>query len=389
MESIYRQKKSNVKTMHHENRNEESTEPSSRGLFQELCLAEQIAQMFVVGFRGCALTDDHWLTGALERNPPGGVILFDRNVDRSVQNIDSPPQLAALTAVLQQRSRTPLLITIDQEGGMVCRLKEKNGFQPTLSAARLAALGLEDTFRHSEQLAAELAQMGINLNFAPVVDLNLNPQNPIIARYERSFGADPAEVTKYAQAVIEAHHRHGVACCLKHFPGHGSAGADSHLGFVDVSSCWQPIELEPYRRLIGQGYNDGIMTAHLVNRQLDPSEIPATLSPRVVDGLLRRELGFTGVVFSDDLQMRAISNGWGLTEAIQRAVLAGVDMLVVGNNLDPRDDVLTLGIRALEDLLDSGQIDHHRIIASLERITHLKATITGQHAWNLNDKPTA
>jgi beta-N-acetylhexosaminidase len=253
----------------------------------------------------------------------------------------------------------------------------------------LAALGLEDTFRHSEQLAAELAQMGINLNFAPVVDLNLNPQNPIIARYERSFGADPAEVTKYAQAVIEAHHRHGVACCLKHFPGHGSAGADSHLGFVDVSSCWQPIELEPYRRLIGQGYNDGIMTAHLVNRQLDPSEIPATLSPRVVDGLLRRELGFTGVVFSDDLQMRAISNGWGLTEAIQRAVLAGVDMLVVGNNLDPRDDVLTLGIRALEDLLDSGQIDHHRIIASLERITHLKATITGQHAWNLNDKPTA
>lgn len=340
-------------------------------------LAEKIAQMFVVGFRGRALGKDHWLTAALKRHPPGGVILFDRNVDRSVQNIDSPSQLAALTATLQQQSRTPLLIAVDQEGGMVCRLKERDGFLPSLSAAQLASLGPEATAASMEQLAAQLAAMGINLNFAPVVDLNLNPDNPIIARYQRSFGADPGVVVAHAQAVIEAHHRHRVACCLKHFPGHGSAGSDSHLGFVDVSSCWRHIELEPFRRLIAQGYDDGIMTAHLVNRQLDLSEIPATLSPRMIDHLLRRDLGFTGVVFSDDLQMRAISNGWSLGEAVQRAILAGVDMPVIGNNLEPREDALAIGIHAVMDLLDSGRIGQHRIAASLTRISRLKQNITG------------
>ncbi|MGD9948075.1 MAG: glycoside hydrolase family 3 N-terminal domain-containing protein [Desulfobulbus sp.] len=340
-------------------------------------LVQEIAQLFVVGFRGCTLPGDHWLTGALGEYPPGGVILFDRNVDRSVQNIESPAQLAALTASLQQQSRTPLLIAVDQEGGMVCRLKERDGFSASSSAVQLARLGLEATAAATDQLAAQLAAMNINLNFAPVVDLNLNPENPIIARYERSFGADPSTVVAHAQAVIEAHHRHRVACCLKHFPGHGSAGADSHLGFVDVSTCWQPIELEPYRQLIGQGYADGIMTAHLLNRQLDPSETPSTLSPLVIDQLLRRELGFTGVVFSDDLQMRAISNGWSLTEAIQQTILAGVDMPVIGNNLDPREDVLKIGIRAVEDLLDSGRIDNHRLTASIERIARLKATCRG------------
>ncbi len=340
-------------------------------------LVQERAQMFVVGFRGCTLTPDHWLTGALERNPPGGVILFDRNIDKTVQNFDFPDQLTSLTAALQRQARTPLLIAVDQEGGKVCRLKERDGFRATLSAAALAARGVAATSRHSEAMAAELVAMGINLNFAPVVDLNLNPDNPIIARYERSFGAEVAEVVAHAQAFIAAHHRHKVACCLKHFPGHGSAGADSHLGFVDVSTCWQPIELEPYRQLIAQGYSDGIMTAHLVNRQLDTSGRPATLSPLVIDGLLRQELGFRGVIFSDDLQMRAISNGWSLTEAVQQAVLAGVDMLVIGNNLDPRDDALSTGIAAIGQLLDSGRIDHHRISASVARINQLKSTLLG------------
>lgn len=340
-------------------------------------LVQEIAQLFVVGFRGSALSEVQWLTDALAEYPPGGVILFDRNIDRSVQNIESPEQLHIMTATLQRLSRTPLLIAVDQEGGMVCRLKERDGFLATRSAAELSRLGVAATIDHAHQLAAQLAAMGINLNFAPVVDLNLDPENPIIARYERSFGADPSIVVVHAQAVIEAHHQHGVACCLKHFPGHGSAGGDSHLGFVDVSNRWQPIELAPYRHLIDLGYSDGIMTAHLINRQLDPSGTPATLSPLVIEQLLRRNLGFTGVVFSDDVQMRAISNGWGLAEAVQQTILAGVDMVVIGNNLDPREDVLTLGIRAIQDLLDSGRIDTHRIETSLARIKQLKATCTG------------
>lgn len=348
-----------------------------------------IGQMFVVGFRGCEVGADHWLAGAIERDNLGGVILFDRNVDRSVQNIESKQQLRRLTAGLQQRANTPLFIAVDQEGGRVCRLKEQDGFQPSCSAAELAGQGVEATARHADFLAAQLATNGINLNFAPVVDLDLNPDNPIIGRYQRSFGADPVVVVDHARAVIEAHHRHGVGCCLKHFPGHGSAGSDSHLGFVDTTACWQPLELEPYRRLLAAGYGDGIMTAHLVNHRLDPSGLPATLSPLVIEGLLRRELGFAGVVFSDDLQMRAISNGWSSAEAVQRAVLAGVDVLVIGNNLDPREDALRVGIDAIVQLLDSGRIDGQRIARSLARIALFKKKITGHHPWNLNVPPTA
>ncbi len=351
-----------------------------------------IGQMFMVGFRGCEVGADHWLAGAIERDNLGGVILFDRNVDRSMQNIASPGQLRQLTAALQERAGmagTPLFVAVDQEGGKVCRLKERDGFAPSRSAAVLAQEGAEAVALHADALAAELAGCGVNLNFAPVADLDLNPDNPIIGRYQRSFGPDPATVAAHALAVIEAHHRHGVGCCLKHFPGHGSAGSDSHLGFVDVTDCWQPLELEPYRRLLAAGYSDGIMTAHLVNRRLDPSGLPATLSPLVIEGMLRRELGFTGVAFSDDLQMRAISNGWGAAEAVQRAVLAGVDVLVIGNNLDPREDALQVGIRAVLELLDSGRIDGQRINSSLARIARFKETLTGKRPWKPLVPPTA
>lgn len=344
-----------------------------------------LAQLFLIGFRGLTLAEAPWLARALKSHPPGGVILFDRNIDRSRQNIESPAQLSALTASLQKTSRTPLLIAVDQEGGRVCRLKEADGFAPTLSAARLAETGVAATARYSEAMAAELAAMGVNLNFAPVVDLNLNPQNPIIARYERSFGSDPDQVVAHAQAVIAAHHRHGVACCLKHFPGHGSATGDSHLGFVDVSACWQAEELEPYRRLIHKGYKDGVMTAHLINRQLDTEDRPATLSPIVIEGMLREDFGFRGVVFSDDLQMRAISGEMGMSEAIGRALLAGVDMLVIGNNLSPREDALENGIKAVSDMLASGRLSWSRVEESLARINRLKTRLQGAgHAGTIS-----
>jgi beta-N-acetylhexosaminidase len=348
-----------------------------------------LGQMFVAGFRGCEVGDDHWIAAAMARDQLGGVILFERNVDGSIQNIDSPQQLKQLVKSVCQYAAFRPFIAIDQEGGKVCRLKESAGFAPSRSAAELAREGVAATVRHTAIMAAELAEYGINLNFAPVVDLNLNPDNPIIGRYQRSFGADPAEVVVHAQAFISAHHRQRIGCCLKHFPGHGSAGRDSHLGFVETTDCWQSIELEPYRRLIASGYGDGIMTAHLVNRQLDPSGLPATLSPLVIEGLLRHELGFSGVVFSDDLQMRAISQGWSFTEAVQRAVLAGVDVLVVGNNLSPVENAVQEGIRAIEALLDSGRVDGNRICASLERIALFKEKITGKQPWTHLGPPTA
>jgi len=348
-----------------------------------------LGQMFIAGFHGCEVVDAHWIVSALAHDRLGGVLLFDRNVDGSIQNIQSPVQLKRLVRALCQHADIVPFVTIDQEGGKVCRLKASAGFAPSFSAAELARQGVDATARQAAVLAADLAEYGINLNFAPVVDLDLNPNNPIIGRYARSFGADSAEVTAHAAIFIEAHHRQGIGCCLKHFPGHGSAGSDSHLGFVDTTECWQPVELEPYRRLLAKGFCDGIMTAHLVNRHLDPSGLPATLAPQVINGLLRRELGFDGVVFSDDLQMRAISQGWSLADAVQQAVLAGVDVLVIGNNLAPAEDAVQVGIRAIETLLAEGRIEVERIQAALARIALFKERITGRKPWKPLDPPTA
>ena len=351
--------------------------------------AARLGQLFMLGFRGTALSADHWLVGAVRDQGLGGVILFDRNVDGTVQNVVSPDQLRLLVDDLQQLAPLPLLVGIDQEGGRVCRLKERDGFAPCASAASLGSESPAVVAEHAEALAAMLADCGVNLNFAPVVDLDLNPANPIIGRYQRSFSTDPATVVACARAFVEAHHRFGVGCCLKHFPGHGSAGGDSHLGFVDVTGCWQAVELEPYRMLLAAGYTDGVMTAHLVHRGLDPSGRPATLSPAIITGLLRDSLGHQGVVFSDDLQMRAISDGWTYAEAVQQALLAGVDVLVVGNNLASCADALTDGIRAVTDLLDSGRIDAKRIDDSLARIALFKERIAGERLWQAIDPPTA
>lgn len=332
----------------------------------------KLGQMFLVGFTACHIDDRHWLIHSIQHDSLGGVVLFDKNIKGFRQNITSPQQLLSLLQDISQYADIPLFFSIDQEGGKVCRLKEGDGFPYTFSAAELGRQDPEATTLQADAIAQTLAGCGINLNFAPVVDLNLQPDNPVIGRFQRSFGNTAAQVVAHAIAWIKAHHRHGVACCLKHFPGHGSSGQDSHLGFVDITESWQNAELEPYRALIDQGYADAIMTGHLVHRKLDPEAMPATLSPAMINGLLRRELGFCGPVFSDDLQMRAITQGWSYQEAVQKAVLAGVDVLVVGNNLAPQDDVVSQGIEAIQDLLDQGRISEERILASLARISALK-----------------
>ncbi len=340
---------------------------------QKTTLSNEIGQMFLLGFAGCSITADHWLQRAILEDKLGGVILFDRNVDGSVQNIRSPGQLQELTGQLQAIDTEQLLIAVDQEGGRVCRLKERDGFPRTCCAA---ASGREKSVRKTAAAAAEmaatLAENGINLNLAPVVDLDLNPDNPIIGRYERSFGSSCDQVVAHALAFIEAHHRQGVGCCLKHFPGHGSAGADSHLGFVDISRDWQQQELEPYKKIFQAGFSGAVMTAHLVHYGLDPSGLPATLSPLIINSLLRRDLAFNGVVMSDDLQMRAISDCFGFKEAVQLAVLAGVDLMVIGNNLVRTDDALGQGIAAVRELLEQGRVAPEQIHTSIQRIAVLR-----------------
>ena len=351
-----------------------------------------IGRMFMVGFRGQEVEADDWIFQAIAEYHIGSVILFARNMDGGVQNISSPEQLQRLTGQLRAAAGSrPLLISVDQEGGRVCRLRAGDGFPATMSASELAGLADAEVRAEAARMARTLAEMGINWNLAPVVDLDLNPDNPIIGRYGRSFAAEPDRVVHLARLFIQAHHQAGIACCLKHFPGHGSAGQDSHKGFVDVTDCWQKHELTPFARLIDEGYVDAVMTGHLINRRLDPAGLPATLSRPVLHGLLREELGFDEVIVSDDLQMGAITRRWGLVEAVRMAVLAGVDLLTIGNNLASGEDDVLLAIRTVENMLDRGEVDADYIRAAIGRIITLQEKISGARSWNRSNssRPTA
>ena len=220
-------------------------------------------------------------------------------------------------------------------------------------------------------IAQTLSDLGINLNLAPVVDVNLNPENPVIGGIERSFSGDPEVVTRQAKQFIESHHQHGVFTTLKHFPGHGSSEHDSHLGIVDVTGMWSEDELIPYQNLIDDGMADIIMTAHIFNENWDP-EFPATLSEKVITGMLRNELGFEGLVMSDDMQMEAIRSHYGLEIAIKQAILAGVDILSFANNSIYDPEIVPKAHGIIKSLIENGQISEQRIDDSYHRIVDFK-----------------
>lgn len=342
-------------------------------------LAIKIGQMLLVGFRGLTVDEQHPVVQAIHDYHLSGVILFDYDVAQKqpMRNIQSPQQVKTLTATLQSFAPLPLLIAIDYEGGAINRLPEKYGFPATVSFQHLGNTGdIRLTARQATVMAENLENLGINLNMAPVVDLRINPQNPIIARLKRSFSADPAVVTQHALAFIHAHHQHHVLCTLKHFPGHGSSRKDSHLGLTDVTDTWSPIELTPYANLIQANVVDAIMTAHVFNAQLD-STYPATLSYATVTGLLRQKLNYQGVVLSDDMQMRAVTHHYGLEVALQKAVEAGVDIIVMGNNTGVfEEDIAERAFTMLYELATQGKISLERIDASYQRIRRLKAQLT-------------
>ncbi len=334
--------------------------------------ALEVGQLFVLGFEGVKAGDDYGLLQAIEEDGLGGIILFDRRLGEGKANIHSPEQVACLVSDLQARAEIPLLIGVDQEGGAVCRFKQEAGFVALPSAAELVELGLEQGRLLIEKMAASLSEMGVNLNFAPVVDLNVNGDCPIIGKYGRSYGAVSSDVVSWASLFVDSHRRFGVGCCLKHFPGHGSATGDSHLGFVDITDSWLERELEPFSLLIKKGFADMIMTAHVVNRHLDNGGLPATLSSVIIKHLLRRELGFGGVVVSDDLQMKAIADHWGMPMAIKMAFLAGVDLLVVGNNLACDGNVIPIAVEVVEEMLVRGEISEMEIQQKIDRVKSFK-----------------
>lgn len=338
-------------------------------------LRQKIGQLLLVGFRGSRPEECALIARDIRELRIGGVILFDQEMadpSRPRRNIESPAQVKSLVAHLQSQSAVPLLVAIDQEGGRVNRLKPAYGFPETVSHEALGRRNdLAETFRHAGEIARTLAGVGINLNLAPVVDLDAHPDNPIIKRKERSFSGDPEVVARHAAEFVQAHRAEGVLACAKHFPGHGSAAGDTHLGLVDVTTTWTERELVPFQRLIDAGLCDAIMSAHVFNATLD-AERPATLSADVLTRLLRGRMGFQGVLFSDDLEMKAISSHYGLDRAAPAALAAGIDVLCFGNNLSYDAEIARKAIDAIVRAVEQGRITESRLDEAWQRVLALK-----------------
>lgn len=334
----------------------------------------KIGQMLKIGFRGMEVADTNHIVRDIEKYHLGGVVLFDYDVPKGIaeRNIKSPGQVKTLIQDLKNLSNIPLIVSIDQEGGRVARLKPKYGFPKTVSAQYLGDLDNPDSTRfYARQTGKTLSDVGINVNLAPVVDININPENPVIGGIERSFSANPKNVIKHARIFINTLHEYDILTVLKHFPGHGSSEKDSHLGIVDITDSWSQKELIPYRKLINAGLADAVMTAHVFNAKMD-STYPATLSKSTITGILRDQLEYEGVVISDDLMMGAIRKEYGLKTAIKQTLHAGVDILTFGNNSIYDPNIVPKAHSIIKELIDDGEISKQRIDRSYQRIMEFK-----------------
>ncbi len=339
-------------------------------------LDKKIGQMLLIGFRGMDAKPESQIAKDIRRFHLGGIVLFDYDVKSKAytRNVQSPEQLQQLCRQLQSAAKSRLFIAIDHEGGKVNRLKSNYGFPQSISADSLGKINnLDTTSKRASIIAKTLRKAGINLNFAPVVDLDTCPvkDSSIIHRSKRSYGVWPDQVTPHALAFIQAHHQEGVLTSLKHFPGHGSAKGDTHGGFVNVTQVWKNTELEPFRRLIASGNCDILMTAHVFNAWLDPLH-PATLSKKILTGIVRDEYAYDGVIITDDMQMGAIAKNYGLERAMTLAVNAGADILLFGNNLEYDPQIAETAFSTLKRLVKEGKISKKRVNQSYKRIQRLK-----------------
>ena len=326
-----------------------------------------VGQMLLVGMAGAAPGE-----GTVERTREaiadgtlGGVLLLRRN-------LGDPTAIRLLMARLHPRG-APVkpFVAVDQEGGRVQRLREEQGVPSMPSAARLAAMGEGEARAVYDLNARSLAAYGINVNFGPVVDLDREAENPIIGGLERAYGTEPDGVTRLARTFLDAHRKQGIATAIKHFPGHGSSRTDTHEGFTDITTTWDAVELEPFRALLGEA--DMVMSAHLFHERFAGADgVPASLSPLAIDALLRDEMGYRGVVVTDDLDMGAIAEHYGFEDAVVRAVAAGNDILLFSRPTRREGFVPDLARRAICDAVADGRLDGRRIAKSATRVLALK-----------------
>jgi beta-N-acetylhexosaminidase len=329
----------------------------------------KIGQMIIFGFYGTSINKKDPVYKAVQQGKIGSLLLYKRNITTT----NAIEKLKALIDSFQRVATIPLFISIDQEGGVVNRFEDLSGM-PSMPSAFF--LGNKNdtalTRKSSSDIARLLATSHINLNYAPVLDVH-NGNCPVMGARNRCFSPNPKTIAIHATQVVEAHNNFKVHTIVKHFPGHGNSLSDSHFGIADVTKTWKKEELEPYRLLINSCHAEAVMTAHIVNGKLDPSLLPATLSKRIITGLLRDSLNFKGPVFSDDMMMQAISSHYGIEESIMLAVNAGVDVLMFSNNIKGVAQYSPNNIhKIIKSLVIRGKISPEKINTSYQRIMAMK-----------------
>jgi beta-N-acetylhexosaminidase len=329
-------------------------------IVQGMSLDQKLGQMVIVEFYGSTLNSD--LRRMIQGNSVGGVLIENKN-----GNAQTRTQLTGLNRAMQEQAAIPLFITTDFEGGVVNELRLITGERP--SEAAIGATGNPQVaYTAGRNAATDLASLGLNVNFMPIVDVLTNPNNPGLP--DRTFGSNPTLVTNMGRAYLKGLTAGGVIGCLKHFPGLGSASIDPHfsLPHMDRSlAALNAVDFVPYRTMINEGIVPMVMVTHILNPQLDPT-LPTSLSPNVVTKLLRQQLNFNGVIISDTLWMGGISNTYSLAQAAVLAVKAGTDLLLGPRGLADTQNM----IFGLHQAVMSGQISMAQINASVQRILELK-----------------
>ncbi len=329
-------------------------------MVQGMTLDQKLGQMVIVEFYGSTVTSDDMQM--IQNNQVSGILIENKN-----GNAQTRDQLVSLIHGMQSLAHIPLFVTTDYEGGIVNELRQITGERP--SEATIGASGNPQVaYNAGHNAAADLAALGLNVNFMPIVDVLTNPNNPGLPM--RTFGSDPTLVTNMGRAYLKGLTDGGIIGCLKHFPGLGSASIDPHfsLPYMNRSlATLKAVDLVPYQAMINEGIVPMVMVTHILNPQLDPN-LPTSLSPNVVTNLLRDYLKFQGVIISDTLWMGGISNTYSLAQAAVLAVKAGTDLLLGPRGLHDTQNM----IFGLKQAIENGQISQAQIDASVQRILELK-----------------
>lgn len=338
-------------------RNSVGSVPPDSEINNNLTLEQKVGQLMMIGFEGVLPTEE--LKEQIQKMNVGEIILFPRN-------IESPKQVLILTKSIQalNKSPVPILIAIDEEGGRVIRFYNDDVTMPGQMA--IGATGSPKlAYEAGRLIAARLSSLGIDINLAPVLDLNIESENRIVG--SRSFGKDPEIVSSLGTSYIRGVQSLGISATAKHFPGHGRTKLDSHKTLPRISSSLEK-DLIPFNEAIAQNI-DLIMTAHVAYPKIDKSGLPATISPEIISNILRKKMNYDGVIITDDLEMGAIEQTYGIGEAAVRAIAAGSDIVIVGWSKNKQKEVYDALLKAAR----SGKISQKRLDEAVERVTKLRA----------------